>query len=198
MVETDKRVDFICAMCYNRKNKGDSFMSEFKPHPIKVTEENVKTGEVETYYIHTEFDEESFYDVSKAWEEMECDIWDEAFELSKFQKLAHMTFKLLQPHFRRDPNAEHLLPADSVVMLLLSIHTFADNRIESDSAVAAAKQVAQGFISNVIYGTSEELSEEETAKTFRFDCDETGETYDINADIFDLTEVIRDIEEEEM
>lgn len=129
---------------------------------------------------------------------MECDIWDEAFELSKFQKLAHMTFKLLQPHFRRNPHAEHLLPADSVVMLLLSIHTLADNRIESDSAVAAAKQVAQGVISNVIYGTSEELSDEDVAKIFCFDCDETGETYDINADTFDLAKVIRDIEEMEM
>lgn len=170
-------------------------MSDFKAHPIRVTEENVETGEVTTYLINTEFDEESFYDVSKAWEEMQCDIRNKVFKLPKFQKLARMTFKLLQPHFRRDPDTEHLLPAESVVMLLLSIHALADNRIESDSAVAAAKQVAQGFISNVLYGTGEELSEEEAAKSFRFDYDETGETYDINANTFDLTEVIRDIED---
>lgn len=171
-------------------------MDEFAAHPIEVTNKNFETGEVTTYWINTEFDEESTYDVADAWEEMESDIWNENFCLTKFQKLARMTFKLLQPHFCRDEYEDYQLPCE-YVNILLAIQSVAKHVLDVGKEAEAAKLVAWGFINNTLWGIGDQLPIEESAKVFRFDCRETNKTYDIDPETFDLTELIHDIEKME-
>ena len=52
-------------------------------------------------------------------------------------------------------------------------------------------------IDQVLYGVFDQLPEEQAQTIFHFECDETDKTYDIQAETFDLTALIQDLQEDE-
>ena len=124
------------------------------------------------------------------------DIWDDGFSLSKFQRAAKLAFHVLQPYLNRDPNEGVSLPTE-YVWLLLRIDRFAQHPVDAGKELSAAKLVSEGFIDQMLYGAFDQLPEERAQTVFRFECDETEKTYDIQAETFDLTELVHDLEEDE-
>lgn len=57
--------------------------------------------------------------------------------------------------------------------------------------------MSEGFIDQVLYGVFDQLPEEQAQTIFRFECDETEKTYDIQVETFDLTALIQDLQEDE-
>ena len=83
------------------------------------------------------------------------------------------------------------------VRLLLWIDRFAQHPVDAGKELAAARLVSKGFIDQMLYGAFDQLPEERAQTVFRFECDETEKTYDIQAETFDLTALIQDLQEDE-
>ena len=107
-----------------------------------------------------------------------------------------MAFHVLQPYLNRDPNEDVSFPTE-YVWLLLRIDRFAQHPVDAGKELAAAKLVSEGFIDQVLYGDFDQLPKEQAQTIFRFECDETEKTYDIQAETFDLTALIQDLQEDE-
>ena len=155
-----------------------------------------ENGEAVGFYGHSEFDEDSPQDVADLWEELMGDIWDDGFSLSKFQRAAKLAFHVLQPYLNRDLNTKVSLPTE-YVRLLLWIDRFAQHPVDAGKELAAARLVSEGFIDQVLYGVFDQLPEEQAQTIFHFECDETEKTYDIQAETFDLTALIQDLQKDE-
>lgn len=83
------------------------------------------------------------------------------------------------------------------VWLLLRIDRFAQHPVDAGKELVAAKLVSEGFIDQVLYGDFDQLPKEQAQTIFRFECDETEKTYDIQAETFDLTALIQDLQKDE-